>query len=106
MAWIVLLVSGMLETVWALALKQSQGFSRLWPSVIFLIAAVASLGGLAWALKSLPVGTAYAIWTGTGAVLTAVVGIVWLKESASVLKLLSIVLIIAGIVGLRLAGSE
>ncbi len=106
MAWIVLLVSGMLETVWALALKQSQGFSRLWPSVIFLISAVASLGGLAWALKSLPVGTAYAIWTGTGAVLTAIVGIVWLKESASVLKLLSIVLIIAGIVGLRLAGSE
>ncbi|GAB3293238.1 quaternary ammonium compound efflux SMR transporter SugE [Epidermidibacterium keratini] len=106
MAWIVLLVSGMLETVWALALKQSHGFSRLWPSVIFLVAAVASLGGLAWALKSLPVGTAYAIWTGTGAVLTAIVGIVWLKESASVLKLLSIVLIIAGIVGLRLAGTE
>lgn len=104
MAWLVLLVSGMLETVWAIALKSSDGFTRLWPSALFVVAALASLGGLAFALKSLPVGTAYAVWTGTGAALTAIVGMMALGESVSLLKVLSLVLIVAGIVGLNLAG--
>lgn len=104
MAWVVLIVSGVLEAGWAIALKASDGFSRLWPSVIFFVLGAASFAGLAYALKSLPAGSAYAVWTGIGAALTAIIGIVWLGESASVLKLLSVLLIVAGVVGLGLAG--
>ena len=104
MAWLVLLLSGVLEAVWAVALKLSDGVSRLVPSLVFLVAGGASLAGLAWALKSLPAGTAYAVWTGIGAALTAVVGMVWLGEDATTLRLVSLVLIIAGVVGLNLAG--
>lgn len=103
MAWLVLIFSGMMETGWAVSLKASHGLSRPWPSVSFGVFAIASLVGLAWALRTLPVGTAYAVWTGTGAALTAVVGMVWLDEGVSALKLCSLVLIVAGIVGLNLA---
>jgi quaternary ammonium compound-resistance protein SugE len=103
MAWTVLILSGLLEAGWALSLKASEGFSRLWPSVFFVVLLIASMGGLAYALRTLPVGTAYAVWTGIGASVTAVVGMAVLGESVSVLKLVSLVLIVAGIVGLNLA---
>ena len=103
MAWIILLGSGVLEAGWALSLKASEGFTRLWPSVWFGVLALASFAGLAYALRTLPVGTAYAVWTGVGASITAVVGMAVLGEGVSVLKLVSLVLIVAGIVGLNLA---
>ena len=106
MAWAVLIVSGLLEAGWALSLKASDGLSRLWPSVAFGVLLAASMGGLAWSLRSLPVGVAYAVWTGIGATVTAVIGMVWLGEGASVGKIVSIVLIVAGIVGLHLFGGE
>lgn len=104
MAWIVLIVSGLFEAGWAVSLKQSAGFTRLWPTVTFAVFAVASLAGLAWALRHLPVGAAYAAWTGIGAGTTAVIGMLWLGEAVSVLKILSIVLIVSGVVGLNLTG--
>ena len=103
MAWAVLILSGLLEAGWALCLKASEGFSKLWPTVGFLVLAVASFVGLSYALRTLPVGTAYAVWTGVGASITAIVGMVFLQEGVSVLKLVSLVLIVAGIVGLNLA---
>jgi quaternary ammonium compound-resistance protein SugE len=106
MAWAVLIVSGLLEAGWALSLKASDGLSRLWPSVLFGVLLAASMGGLALALRSLPVGVAYAVWTGIGATVTAAIGMVWLDEAVSVGKLVSIVLIVAGIVGLHLFGGE
>ena len=105
MAWIVLIISGMLETAWALSLKRSEGFTKLVPSVTFGVTLALSMGGLAYALRTLPVGTAYAVWVGVGAVLTAIVGMVFLDEAVSVLKLVSLVLVVAGIVGLNLAGN-
>lgn len=105
MAWVVLLVSGVLEAGWAIALKLSDGFSRLGPSVTFAVLGTVSFAGLAYALKSLPAGSAYAVWTGTGAALTALIGIVWLREPVSVLKIVSVVLIVAGVAGLNLAGA-
>ncbi|WP_086827679.1 multidrug efflux SMR transporter [Allokutzneria sp. NRRL B-24872] len=104
MAWIVLIVSGVLEAGWAVALKLSDGFSRLWPTVTFAVLATASFAGLAWAMKQLPAGPAYAVWTGIGAAITAVIGMVWLGDGVSVLKIASIMLIIGGVVGLQLAG--
>ena len=106
MAWFVLIVSGLLEAGWALSLKATDGFSRLWPTVLFAVLLAASMGGLAYALRSLPVGLAYAVWTGIGASVTAVVGMVWLSEAVSVGKIVSLVLIVAGIVGLHLFGGE
>lgn len=103
MAWTVLILSGLLEAGWALSLKASEGFARLWPSVLFVVLLGASMGGLAFALRTLPVGTAYAVWTGIGASVTAVVGMAVLGEGVSVLKVVSLVLIVAGIVGLNLA---
>lgn len=105
MAWVVLILSGVLEAGWALSLKASEGFSRLWPSVSFLVLATLSFVGLAYALRTLPVGTAYAVWTGIGASITAIVGMAVLGETVSVLKLVSLVLIVAGIIGLNLAES-
>ncbi len=106
MAWAVLIVSGILEAGWALSLKASDGFTRLWPSVTFVVLLVASMGGLAWALRTLPVGVAYAVWTGIGASVTAMVGMAWLGEAVSVGKIVSLVLIVAGIVGLHVFGQE
>ena len=104
MAWIVLMVSGVLECGWALALKKSEGFTRPVPSVMFLVLAALSFWGLAWAMKTLPTGPSYAVWTGIGAALTATLGILLFGESVSAVKLISIGLIISGVVGLALSG--
>jgi quaternary ammonium compound-resistance protein SugE len=101
-AWTYLLVAGLLEIVWAIALKQSVGLSRLVPSIVTVVGLAFSMGFLAAALRTLPVGTAYTIWTGIGAVGTAVIGLVWLGEPRSWPRLVCIGLIVAGIVGLKL----
>jgi len=103
MAWLALIVSGGLETVWAASLAQSRGFARLGPSVLFAVALLLSMAGLAYALRTIPVGTGYVVWVGIGAVGTAVYGIAALGESASVPRLLCLVAIVAGVVGLKLA---
>lgn len=105
MAWVLLVLAGVLETCFALCLKASEGFSRPWPTAGFALFATGSFALLATALRDLPVGTAYAVWTGIGAAGTAVAGIVLFGESTAVLRLLSICLIVAGVVGLRLAGT-
>ncbi|EHN2723321.1 TPA_asm: quaternary ammonium compound efflux SMR transporter SugE [Salmonella enterica subsp. enterica serovar Typhimurium] len=103
MSWIILLIAGLLEVVWAVSLKYTHGFSRLTPSIITITAMVISMALLSWAMKTLPVGTAYAIWTGIGAVGAAITGILLLGESASPARLLSLGLIVAGIIGLKLS---
>jgi quaternary ammonium compound-resistance protein SugE len=105
MAWTLLLVAGLLEIGWAIGLKYTDGFTRLVPSVLTLIAMTASIVFLALALRAIPVGTGYAVWTGIGAVGTALLGIVLFGESASVARLGCIGLIVAGIVGLKLVSS-
>ena len=102
MSWIVLVISGVLEAVWATALGKSAGFSKLSPSVVFVVALVASMAGLAYAMRSLPVGTAYAVWVGIGAVLTVVYAMATGDEPASLLKAAFLVMIIGGVVGLKL----
>jgi quaternary ammonium compound-resistance protein SugE len=106
MAWIVLFIAGLLEVVWALLLKQSENFTKPFPTVGFLVAMCLSLFLLSQALKSLPVGTAYAVWTGIGAAGTAVVGMIWLGEPRDALKLVSLALLVAGIIGLRLTSAH
>jgi len=101
MAWLILFIAGILETVWAVGLKYTEGFSRLWPSVITVIAMIASLYLLAQAMKTLPLGTAYAVWTGIGAAGTAILGIALFNEPRDVLRLVCIGLIILGVLGLR-----
>ncbi len=101
MAWIALVVSGVLETVWAAALSRSRGLTRLVPSVVFGVALVLSMVGLAFALRSIPVGTGYAVWVGIGAVGTAAYGMAVLGEPATVARLLCLVAIVAGVVGLK-----
>ncbi|MDC9596089.1 quaternary ammonium compound efflux SMR transporter SugE [Xenorhabdus anantnagensis] len=103
MSWLILLIAGLLEVVWAVGLKYTQGFSRLMPSVITISAMTVSVGLLAYAMKNLPAGTAYAVWTGIGAVGTAIFGIMVLGESANFARVLSLVLIVIGIIGLKLA---
>jgi quaternary ammonium compound-resistance protein SugE len=102
MAWIYLLVAGLFEVGWAIGLKYTEGFSRLWPSLATIAAMILSLGFLALALKDLPVGTAYAVWTGIGAVGTVILGIYLFSEPATGARLACIGLILAGIVGLKL----
>jgi quaternary ammonium compound-resistance protein SugE len=102
-AWVVLFVAGLLETGWAVGLKYTEGFTRLWPTLWTVGAIVASLGLLGIAVKTLPVGTAYTVWAGIGAVGTVTVGIFLFGESANPLRLASLALIVAGIVGLRLS---
>ena len=102
MAWIVLVVAGVFEVVWAIGLKYTDGFSRLWPSVGTVVAMIASVVLLAWAMKTLPVGTAYAVWTGIGAVGTVILGIALFGEAATLARLACVGLIVAGIVGLKL----
>jgi quaternary ammonium compound-resistance protein SugE len=103
MAWVVLLVAGMFETVMALSLKESHGFSRLWPSIGFAVFGTISFLLLSYALRTLPVGTAYAVWTGIGAAGTAILGILLFGEPRDVFRLVSIALIITGVIGLRFA---
>jgi quaternary ammonium compound-resistance protein SugE len=102
MAWFVLFLAGLLEVSWAIGLKYTEGFTRLVPSALTLAAMADSVLLLGWALKTLPIGTAYAVWTGIGAVGTAALGIILFGEAASALRLASIALIVAGIVGLKL----
>lgn len=101
-AWIILFFAGLCEIGWAVGLKYTEGFSRLWPSVWTVGLMVASVVLLGWALKALPLGTAYAVWTGIGAVGTAILGIYLFGESKEAARLVSIALIVAGIVGLKL----
>jgi quaternary ammonium compound-resistance protein SugE len=101
MAWVYLFVAGLMETGWAIGLKYTHGWTRLWPSMVTIIFMGASFWLLSTALKSLPVGTAYAVWTGIGAVCTVILGIVLFGESREIARLVCIGLIVAGIVGLR-----
>lgn len=101
MAWVVLVISGVLEAVWATALGRTEGFTRLWPSVVFGVALVVSMGGLAFAMRDLPVGTAYAVWVGIGASLTVVYAMLTGAEPVSVLKVVFLLLIIGGVIGLK-----
>lgn len=103
MAWVVLVVAGLLEVGWAIGLKYTDGFTRLWPTVGTVVAMVASVGLLGVAMKSLPVGTAYSVWVGVGAVGTVILGIALFGEPAGAARLVSVTLIVAGIVGLKLA---
>ena len=102
MAWFMLFVAGLMEIGWAIGLKYTEGFTRLTPSVLTLAAMAASMALLGLALKTLPIGTAYAVWTGIGAVGTALLGIWLLGEPATVMRLVCIGLIVSGIVGLKL----
>ncbi|ORJ50775.1 quaternary ammonium compound-resistance protein SugE [Kluyvera intermedia] len=102
-SWIILVIAGLLEVVWAIGLKYTHGFTRLVPSVITVTAMIVSVVMLSWAMKNLPTGTAYAVWTGIGAVGAAITGMVLLGESANPARLLSLALIVAGIIGLKLS---
>jgi quaternary ammonium compound-resistance protein SugE len=106
LAWLWLATAGLFEIVWAIGLKYTDGFSRLWPSVVTLAAMALSMACLGVALKTLPVGTAYAVWVGIGALGTAVLGIVLFDESREPLRLLCLLLILAGVVGLKLVSRE
>ena len=101
MSWIILVLAGLFEVGWAIGLKYTEGFTRLWPTVGTVAAMAVSLGLLGIAMKSLPVGTAYAIWTGVGAVGTAILGVYLLGEPATVGRIVCIGLIVSGIVGLK-----
>lgn len=106
MAWILLFSAGFVEIVFALSLKYNEGFTKLWPSVVTAISGAGSFYLLMLAIKTLPLGTAYAVWTGMGAVGVAVLGIILFKESADWCRLLSILLVIIGIIGLKLTDSH
>jgi quaternary ammonium compound-resistance protein SugE len=103
MAWVILTIAGLLEVGWAIGLKYTDGFTRLWPTLWTIAAMIGSLWLLGVAMKSLPVGTAYSVWVGVGAIGTVVLGIVLLGEPATAGRLASVALIVAGIVGLKLA---
>ncbi|GAA3053997.1 multidrug efflux SMR transporter [Kitasatospora albolonga] len=101
MAWVVLIVAGVLETVWAVALEASKGFSRLVPSVVFGVALLLSMGGLAYAMKSIPLGTGYAVWVGIGAIGTALYGMAVMGDAVTAARVTCLVLILGGVVGLK-----
>lgn len=103
MSWIMLFAAGLLEVIWACSMKQSEGFTRLWPSLVMMGAMLASFGLLAMAMRSLPLGTAYGIWTGIGALGAFAVGIVFLGETMSAMRLVAAGLILGGIVLMKLA---
>jgi quaternary ammonium compound-resistance protein SugE len=105
MAWALLILAGLFEVGWAIGLKASQGFTRFWPSVWTVVALVVSFWLLSVALKTLPLGTAYTVWVGIGAIGTVLLGIVMFGEAASFLRLGSVALILAGVIGLKLATS-
>lgn len=101
MSWIVLVVSGVLEAVWATALGRSEGFTRLWPSVVFGVGVVASMAGLAFAMRELPTGTAYAVWVGIGASLTVLYGMFFGGEGFSLVRTLLVLGIVGCVIGLK-----
>ena len=106
MAWVLVIIAGCFEVGFALLLKQSDGFTKLWPTIGFAICALVSFGLLTISLKDLPVGTAYAVWTGIGAAGTAAFGIVVQGDPATALRITSIVLVVAGVIGLQLSGLQ
>jgi quaternary ammonium compound-resistance protein SugE len=106
MQWFVLFIAGLFEVAWAIGLKYTDGFSKLWPSVFTIICMIISMGLLAYSVKHLPVGTAYAIWTGIGAVGTAVLGMILFNESKELVRIFFIFLIIVGIVGLKIFSGQ
>ncbi len=106
MAWTYLLIAGLLEVGWAIGLKYTEGFSRLWPTLGTVLAMALSVGFLGLALRTLPVGTAYAVWVGIGAVGTAILGIVLFGDSRAPLRLFCLCLIVAGVIGLKLVGPD
>jgi len=101
MHWIILFIAGLFEVAWAIGLKYTQGFTKLWPTVFTILSIIISMGLLGYTLKFLPVGTAYAVWTGIGAVGTAILGIILFGESKELMRLFFIFLIVVGIVGLK-----
>jgi len=103
MAWLVLVLSGVLEAVWAVALGKSEGFSRLVPSIVFAVGLVASMAGLAYAMRTLPIGTAYAVWVGVGASLTVAFGMVSGSEPVSAVKVLLLLGLVGCVIGLKLS---
>lgn len=103
-AWFILFIAGLFETGWAIGLKYTNGFTRLWPSVATIIMIALSMGLLGIAAKQLPIGTAYAVWTGIGAVGTVILGIILFGESAAAGRILCMALIVAGIIGLKFVG--
>lgn len=106
MSWIILVVSGVLEAVWATALGRSEGFTRLGPSIVFGVALAASMDGLAWAMRDIPTGTAYAVWVGIGAAITVVYAMATGDESISLVKILLVMGLVGCVVGLKLVGDE
>ena len=102
MSWIILILSGVLEAVWATALGKSAGFTRLWPTVVFVVGLLASMGGLAYAMREISTGTAYAVWVGIGAALTVLYAMVFGGDGFSVVKLLLILGLVGCVVGLKL----
>ena len=103
MAWLILVIAGLFEIVWAFAMKQSEGFTRLWPSVVTVAAMLVSFGLLSWSMRSLPLGTAYTVWTGIGAVGAFVAGIVFLGEAADPLRLFAAFLIVTGLLLMKVS---
>ncbi|MEV8323900.1 DMT family transporter [Kitasatospora sp. NPDC059811] len=101
MAWLVLIISGVLETVWAVALESSKGFSRLTPSLVFGVTLLLSMGGLAYAMRTIPIGTGYAVWVGIGAVGTALYGMAVLGDAVTAARIGCLLLIVSGVVGLK-----
>ena len=106
MSWVILIVSGVLEAVWATALGKSEGFTRLWPTVVFGVTLAASMGGLAWAMRDISTGTAYAVWVGIGAALTVAWAIATGEEAFSIVKLLLILGLVGCVVGLKIVGDD
>lgn len=103
MAWVVLVIAGLFEVVWAFTMKQSEGFTRLWPSVVTVAAMLVSFGLLSWSMRSLPLGTAYTVWTGIGALGAFIAGIVFLGEPANALRLLAALLIVSGLLLMKVS---
>lgn len=106
MAWVVLVIAGLFEIVWAAAMKQSQGFTRLWPSIVTVGGMAISFGLLSWSMRSLPLGTAYTVWTGIGAVGAFLVGITVLGEAITVMRVAAALLIVSGLVLMKLASAS
>jgi len=102
MAWLILFIAGIFETAWAIGMKYSEGFTKFWPTVFTVVCIFISMGLLAYSLKWLPVGTAYAVWTGIGAVGTAILGIILFGESKEFMRIFFMFLIIVGLVGLKI----
>jgi quaternary ammonium compound-resistance protein SugE len=105
-SWVILVLSGVLEAVWATALGKSEGFTKLWPSVVFGVTLIASMAGLAWAMRDISTGTAYAVWVGIGAALTVAYAMITGAEPFSIVRMLLILGLVGCVIGLKLVGHE